>query len=148
MNKASYSSAYQTKRPHQGKKPLGVLIIDDNPSDIRHLRKLLEATPRVHFEIKEAITFEHGCELAIQMRPDCIFLDDYLGPIHRAVETLPALRKIAQNSIICVASSSCNQGLEDDLLDGSALKYLDKDTITAADLRQLVGFVQVARCLV
>ncbi|MBM3155284.1 MAG: response regulator [Chloroflexi bacterium] len=71
----------------EAKKPAEVLLIEDNPGDVRLIKEMLGEVPGARFHLHVATRLSTGLESLAQKEPDVILLD--LGlPDSQGLETL------------------------------------------------------------
>jgi threonine synthase len=117
-----------------------IVIIDDNPSDSRLIRRLLQRTRR--YRVFEAHTGADGIDLVRQRRPDLVVLDLGLPEMDGfgILEALRADERTRHVPVIIISAKSLTPG-ERDRLARETDSIWQKGSFSAADL---VGHV-VAR---
>lgn len=100
-----------------------VLIIDDSA----YIRKLIrDALAESGFTITgEANSGERGIDLAMELAPDVITLDNVL-PDMSGIDVLKALRAEGVHSSVVVISAVAEQSVIQDCLDAGACQYIVK----------------------
>ena len=81
-------------------KKVKILLIEDNPGDVRLIREMLAEVPGVSFELETAKRLSTGLKWLARETPDVIFLDlslsdsqglDTLNKVYAQVKTVPIL---------------------------------------------------------
>ena len=82
-----------------------VLLVDDSPTDITNLRKMLEKNG---FEVLEALTGEAAIEKAASEKPDVIVMDVVMPGMNgfQATRTLSRGAETASIPIVVISSKS------------------------------------------
>jgi PAS domain S-box-containing protein len=102
-----------------------VLYIEDNPSNLRLLTRVLQRRPQV--TLVSATRGDVGIELARQRRPDLILLDLHL-PDQPGDRVLRALRAdpLTADIPVVIVSADAIPGRDEHLIEGGANAYLTK----------------------
>jgi CheY-like chemotaxis protein len=114
-----------------------VLIVDDNAFDTSVIRKLVETA----VEPDEAVcarTIEEAVSAVERFQPALVILDDHLGPVTRAGESISRLRAAGCSSLICVATAFLDPAGRNALLRNAGVLYFDKDEIDGAWLTRMI----------
>lgn len=117
-----------------------ILIVDDNATDRELYRRFLTGDVSQNFDFLEADSAEAGLQLLDGAAPECVLLD-YRLPDLNGVEFL-AERKRRRLSPDCPVVMLTNYGSEElvvDALNGGAVDYLKKGTLTAEILSQRIN---------
>ncbi|MGZ4916766.1 MAG: ATP-binding protein [Halobacteriota archaeon] len=110
-------------------KPINVLLIEDNPTDVRLVQELLSGTPSDHFAIISASTLGQGLEHLSSDHVDVILLD--LGlPDSQGFDTFRAIEEHAPYLPIIILTVSTDEELGRKALLEGAQQFFSKDVLT------------------
>jgi len=110
-----------------------VLYIEDNPSNLRLVQRVVARRPRV--KLLSAMSGRLGLELAREHRPDLILLDLHLPDIPgtEVLEQLQADRRAGETPVV-VISADATPGQIERLLGAGAREFLTKPV----DVKRLI----------
>jgi PAS domain S-box-containing protein/putative nucleotidyltransferase with HDIG domain len=118
-------------------KIITVLFIEDNPGDVRIVRKLLAEAKDVIFELEETNRLSTGLDRLNKGGIDAVLLD--LGlPDSRGLETFIKLRSQVVNSPIIVLTGSFDETLGIEAVREGAQDYLLKDQLDGRALSRSI----------
>jgi len=130
----SGSKETSSKDTPQVLKSVRVLLIEDNPTDLRIIQESLAESKQIHFDITWAPKLEKAIE-HLSMGEIDVILSDLTLPDSQGIETVMRLRKAAPDKPLVVLTS-----LDDDALAIEAVKKGAQDYLVK-------GYVQVYRDL-
>jgi diguanylate cyclase (GGDEF)-like protein len=116
-----------TVQDAQAAATLRLLIVEDDLSSARLLRKLLENTDSIHFDIQHVTTAGDACAVLADHPPDVVILDlglpdardlDALARLENSVHEIPVIVLTGRNDET-LATDALHRGAEDYLLKGS-----------------------------
>ncbi|MGZ4892312.1 MAG: response regulator, partial [Halobacteriota archaeon] len=106
-----------------------VLLIEDNPTDVRLVEELLRSAPSDHFNIITASTLAKGLEHLAADQVDVILLD--LGlPDSQGFDTFRTVDEHANNIPIIILTVSANEELGLMAIRAGAQRFFSKDVLT------------------
>ncbi len=109
--------------------PINVLLIEDNPADVRLVQEILRGSPSDRFTTISASTLAQALERLSSDHVDVVLLD--LGlPDSQGIDTLRAAHKRASHLPIIVLTVSDDEALGERALQEGAQRFLSKDTLT------------------
>ena len=111
------------------KSKLQILIVDDNPGDIRLCREMLQESNTVSWKVEEAHDLAVGRKKAAKTQFDLIVLDLNL-PDSEGINTFYEIRSSANHTPIVILSGRADQALALDAVQEGAEDYLNKDQLT------------------
>jgi PAS domain S-box-containing protein len=112
--------------------PINVLLIEDNPGDVRLIREMLLEARDVSFNLERADRLESGLARLAQGHIDVILLDLTL-PDSQGLDTLAQVQRGAPGAPILLLT-----GLEDETLALKAVQAGAQDYLTKGELEELV----------
>jgi signal transduction histidine kinase/HPt (histidine-containing phosphotransfer) domain-containing protein len=135
-------------------KPIRLLLIEDNPVDVRLVRSRLADSHGVRFEIESVHRLDHGLERLRASRFDLVLLDLSL-PDSAGSETIAHLHREAPQIPIVALTAFNNQDIVDVAVKDGAEDYLVKGTfrtdllvraiLYAIDRKRVRGDLELAR---
>lgn len=117
--------------------PKRILCVEDNPQNMRLVRKILQ---HHGYEIMEAEDGLTGVDMALEHLPDLVLMDinlpdiDGLEATHRIKETLPQLPIVA-------LTANAMYGDEERILAAGCDGYISKPVSKAILLERLIGML-------
>ncbi|MGZ4869483.1 MAG: GAF domain-containing protein, partial [Halobacteriota archaeon] len=109
--------------------PINVLLIEDNPTDVRLVQEILRGSPSDHFNIISASTLAQGLERIAADHVDIILLD--LGlPDSQGFDTFQAVEEHASDLPIIILTVSANEELGIMAIRAGAQRFFSKDVLT------------------
>ncbi|MGZ4883712.1 MAG: GAF domain-containing protein, partial [Halobacteriota archaeon] len=109
--------------------PINVLLIEDNPTDVRLVQEILRGSPSDHFNIISASTLAQGLERIVADHVDIILLD--LGlPDSQGFDTFQAVEEHASDLPIIILTVSANEELGIMAIRAGAQRFFSKDVLT------------------
>ncbi|KPK02041.1 MAG: hypothetical protein AMK71_03600 [Nitrospira bacterium SG8_35_4] len=118
-----------------------ILVIEDNPTNLKLIRSLLGIA---NYEVIEAMDATTGIQLAQQHKPDLILMDIQLPGMDglsatRALKKEPALKDIP----VVAITAHAMQGDEKKALDAGCRGYISKPLDTRSFLEKIHQFLQI-----
>ncbi len=114
--------------------PLKILIVDDSPEDLEHLRRLLLGRDKPQFELVECRDSVSGLAACRQSSPDCLLLD-YRLPGMDGLEFLQELRRRDDDGLpIVMLTGQGDEAVAVAAMKGGAQDYLSKNSLCAKAL--------------
>jgi PAS domain S-box-containing protein len=104
---------------------LKLLLVEDNPGDVRLIKELLRDTPEANFDLHSAPTIYEALTLLSAQDFDAILLDLSL-PDSKGLDTLQAIRDCVPHTATVVLTGSHDQELGVQAVQGGAQDYLIK----------------------
>jgi len=105
-----------------------ILLIEDNPGDVRLIREMLAEVPDVSFELESAGRLSTGLECLAKKQPDIVLLD--LGlPDSQGLETLGKICSKTTTVPIVVLTGLDDEAIANQAVHKGAQDYLLKDDI-------------------
>lgn len=120
--------------------PVTVLIIEDNPGDVRLIKEMLKEAKVRHYMLA-ASTLARGIDLCGQHDVDIILLDISL-PDSRGLETVTSLREEISEVPIVVLTGHNNDELGLEAVAAGAQDYLFKGEINASMLLRCIRYTR------
>ncbi|HEV3050024.1 MAG TPA: PAS domain S-box protein, partial [Longimicrobium sp.] len=114
-----------------------LLLVDDNPGDLRLLEESLAGVPTCEFHTARAGTVDEACLLLRQHRYDAVLLDLNL-PDASGLATLAAVQACAGGTPILVVTGTDDEQTALDALRGGAQDYLVKGQVFGTMLARAV----------
>jgi threonine synthase len=114
-----------------------ILIIEDNPQDMRLARRLLSS--QGHFRIVEAANGRDGLKAVHQHRPDLILLDLMLPEMDgfTVLNTLKHDRALKDIPVVVISAKALNPG-ERDQLQAQTASILEKGTLNRQEFLYII----------
>ena len=119
------------------------LIIDDNASDIGHLRACLHMVAGYEVSVRQASTAEGAIETVRQKQPQVVFTD-HLSPTDTAFSTILKLRAIGFEGPVVVVTSHEGRAKRQQLMAAGAVDVVNKDDLNSALLATTLAKVRAA----
>jgi CheY-like chemotaxis protein len=119
------------------------LIIDDNPSDVGHLRAIIHMVAGYEVVVREASTAQSAVESVAKEQPQVVFTD-HLSPTDTAFSTIVKLRGIGYHGPIVVVTGHGDPVKRQQLLAAGAVAVVDKDELDSALLAKTLAKVREA----
>ncbi len=114
--------------------PVKLLIVDDNPDDRYHYKRLLEKVNGVHWSILESENGTSGLEICKSETPDCVLLD-YILPDIDGLEFLLQLKKMSVSVPVIMLTGQGDETVAVLAMKEGARDYISKDILTPASLK-------------
>ncbi|MGZ4916159.1 MAG: PAS domain S-box protein [Halobacteriota archaeon] len=109
--------------------PINVLLIEDNPTDVRLVQEILRGAPSDHFNIISASTLAQGLDHLSSDHVDIILLD--LGlPDSQGLDTFQTIEEHASDLPIIILTVSANEELGLRAIRAGAQRFFSKDVLT------------------
>lgn len=89
-------------------------------------------------EVRRARTLSSGIDLLIAKQPDLVLLDDYMGPVDRAHDALPQIRRTGYEGPIVVVSGLLNRARKNELLKLGVVEAINKDDLDSGSIGQIL----------
>lgn len=121
-----------------------ILVVEDETPDARRLIATLNILFSYEATIHQAQTLGKAVDAVMQHRFDLVFLDDYLKPTDRAVQTIPFLRRAGYSGHIIVLSGLLDKGRRLELRAAGAGETIHKDDINSARIGEAIATVFAA----
>jgi CheY-like chemotaxis protein len=117
------------------------LIIDDNPSDVGHLRACLHMVAGYDVTVREMSTATDAIE-AVSANPPQLVFTDHLSPTDTAFSTILKLRGIGYLGPVVVVTGHGDPIKRQQLLAAGAIAVVDKDDLDSALLAKTLAKVR------
>ena len=114
-----------------------LLAIDDNPSDLDILKRLVRKVPEWSIEFASCTDPEEGLAHLERHPIDVVLVDYRLGAIN-GIELLDLIRKTGFEGAIIVLTGQGDERLAAEAMRSGAADYMPKSDLTAASLRRAV----------
>ncbi len=114
-----------------------LLAIDDNPSDLDILKRLVRKVPEWKVEFDSCTEAEEGLARLERHPVDVVLVDYRLGAIN-GIELLDLIRKTGFEGAIIVLTGQGDERLAAEAMRSGAADYMPKSDLTAASLRRAV----------
>ena len=108
---------------------LSALLIEDDPEDVRIMRRYTSALTAYDLTIDDASCPDEACERAARHEYDVVFLDCCLGLSSNAPALLQRLRQISPQVPVIVVTGAGDQHLTVEMMKAGASDYLVKDSL-------------------
>jgi len=119
--------------------PLQVLVVEDNPADVKLVRRCLEEEPNGPIDVADAPSLEAAKRYLTANHVDLVLLD--LGlPDGTGVEVVARLREMAADVPIVVLTGRFDVALGIQVLQRDAQDYLVKDELNASTLSRAIRY--------
>jgi PAS domain S-box-containing protein len=120
-------------------KQIKILLIEDNPGDVRLIREMLAEVPNVPWELKSAERLSTGLDYLAKQQPDIILLD--LGlPDSQGIETLKKIYAKTQKIPIVVLTGIGDEAIASQAVREGAQDYLSKGDINGRVLWRVIRY--------
>jgi len=120
-------------------KPINVLLIEDNPGDVRLIREMLSRSINISFEIEHADRLSTGLERLAQGGIDILLLD--LGlPDSRGIESIGKVRASNTDVPIVVLTGLADETIGIKAVHEGAQDYLIKGQVESNLLRRSLSY--------
>lgn len=116
-----------------------ILLVEDNPGDVRLLRGYLAEPGGDHFEITHVDRLGSGCACLSEGQYDVVLLDLSL-PDSQGIETLVKVHAAARSRPIVVLTGVGDEALGMRLVQAGAQDYLEKGTVTGPLLKRSLRY--------
>jgi len=121
------------------KRPIQLLLLEDNPGDARLLREYLRSDEPMQLEVSQVSTLASGLDSLAEKTPEVILTD--LGlPDSQGLNTFTQLHAAAPQVPIVVLTGLGDTQLAAQAVKAGAQDYLNKDEITSSFLRRSVSY--------
>ncbi|MFM1815256.1 MAG: hypothetical protein RLZ98_1951 [Pseudomonadota bacterium] len=117
--------------------PCNILVVDDNAFDLSVLKELAETAVETD-RVACARSLDEAVDRVSDLQPVLVILDDYLGPVTRAPESVVRLRQAGYANLICVATARHDRANAGPLLRNAGVLYFDKDGIDGEWLNRMI----------
>lgn len=114
-----------------------LLAIDDNPSDLDILKRLVRKVPEWSVEFASCTDPKEGLARLERQPVDVVLVDYRLGAIN-GIELLDLIRKTGFEGAIIVLTGQGDERLAAEAMRSGAADYMPKSDLTAASLRRAV----------
>lgn len=115
-----------------------VLSIDDQRFDSDVLRAMLHLCLGREVDVRVATSLGSAMDAVRQLKPDLIFLDDYLGRTSSAPESIGNIRRWGYTGPIVIVSAMLSSKRRRELSDLGAAAALHKDDLNSMELTELL----------
>ena len=115
-----------------------VLVVDDDPIDLRHIETDLLSMSLVRARVILCLTIENAIEAVRHESPLVVLLDDNLGPVARAEESIARLALAGCTAPKVVMSGSVNGRRHDALKALGCFEVVEKDELGPDSLEMLL----------
>ncbi len=117
-----------------------VLLIEDNPGDVRLVEEMLKESGADDFELKHVGTLQAGMRLLSEGCGNQVILLDLELPDGNGLETLRRIAPFAEEASVVVITGSQDERLGIEALKMGAVDYLLKGQIDGHQLRRILHF--------
>jgi signal transduction histidine kinase len=114
-----------------------ILAIDDNPSDLEILRRLVKRIPEWNVEFTICTEAMDGLALLERTPVDVVLVDYRLGAIN-GIQLLEVIRRTGFLGVIIVLTGQGDERLAAEAIRSGAADYMPKSDLTVASLRRIV----------
>ena len=123
---------------HRGAMPIDkILLVDDNPGDLRLVQEFLQERHAVPLQVHTADRLSAGLTMMEQVNPDIILLDLSLPDSH-GLDTFLAFRQRAPHTPIVVFSGNDNEDMALMAIQAGADDYLPKQDVDSIVLLRTI----------
>ena len=114
-----------------------MLAIDDNPSDLEVLRRLVKRIPEWKVEFTTCTEAMDGLTLLERSPVDVVLVDYRLGAIN-GIQLLEVIRRTGFEGVIIVLTGQGDERLAAEAIRSGAADYMPKADLSVASLRRIV----------
>ena len=118
-----------------------LLIIDDNPSDVRHLLAILHMVAGYDVNIRTASTVQGALDAVVSQFPQLVFADN-LSQADTAFATTLKLRGIGYEGPVVVVTGNRDPVKKQQLFAAGVVDIVDKDDLDSALLAKTLAKVR------
>jgi signal transduction histidine kinase len=136
MNRPGVTPAATEKMPFMAHLQ-SILLIDDNPGDVRLVREFLQERALKPVQVHSADRLSAGMAMLADLQPDIVLLDLSLPDSH-GLDTLLALRKQAPEMPIVVLSGNESDEMALRVMEAGADDYLPKQDVDGVVLLRTI----------
>lgn len=123
-----------------------IVVFEDERLDSDRMLALLRAMLGYDdIDVRRARTVTSGIDLLLQHKPDLILLDDYMGPVDRAHDALPMIRRAGFAGPVVVVSGQLTRSRRNELLKLGIAEAINKDDLDSGSIGRIM--VQLAERL-
>lgn len=122
-----------------------VVFEDERLDSDRMLATLRTMLGYDNIDVRRAKTLTSGIDLLIAKRPDLVLLDDYMGPVDRAHDALPLIRRAGFDGPVVVVSGQLTRSRRLELLKLGVADAINKDDLDSGSIGKVL--VQLAERL-
>lgn len=123
-----------------------IVVFEDERLDAdRMLATLRTMLGYDDIEVRRARTLTSGIDLLLQRKADLVVLDDYMGPVDRAHDALPMIRRAGFEGPVVVVSGQLTRNRRNELIRLGAADAINKDDLDSGSIGRIM--VQLAERL-
>lgn len=123
-----------------------IVVFEDERLDAdRMLATLRTMLGYDDIEVRRARTLTSGIDLLLQRKPDLVLLDDYMGPVDRAHDALPMIRRAGFDGPVVVVSGQLTRNRRNELIRLGVADAINKDDLDSGSIGRIM--VQLAERL-
>ena len=116
-----------------------ILIVEDNPGDLRIIKEYFKELSKDKYEIMDSPTLAGGIDLINQYKFDAVFLD--LGlPDSSGLQALNAIRQVCNNLPVIVLTINKNDEIGLESIKHGAQDFIIKDQLSAVSLEKSLKY--------
>ena len=118
-----------------------ILLLDDNPGDLRLIERRLEQLRLGQLEIRKALDLESALQQDRADAPDIVLVDYWLSK-DKGTEIIGALKSVFPYAGFVILTGQGNAEIVTESLRAGADDYLSKDELTEYNLTRMLHYVQ------
>ena len=116
-----------------------IVVFEDNERESnRMLATLRTMLGYEDIEVRRARTLNSGIDLLIAKLPDLVLLDDRMGPIDRAQDSLPMIRRAGFNGPVVIISGELTRDRRIELMKLGAAEAVHKDDLDSGSIGKVM----------
>ena len=108
-----------------------ILIVEDRGLDADRLIGTLRSMFGYDIEVRRANTLNKALDLVLERPPELLLLDDYLGPLDTAVDSIPMVRRANYTGPLVVISGQMDRFRRAELMGKGADETINKDDLNS-----------------
>ncbi len=134
-------------REHKTAGTRNVIIIDDNPTDLAVLEKMVQSSQAPHCQVSSFTTVKDAIDSKEIATADLILLDDRLADGQNAEHSLKALHDANISCPAIIVSSFVSRKRDQKVLRHGAVQFTSKDELNPTSMQRLLAYGLTARGL-
>lgn len=115
-----------------------VIVVDDDPIDLRHIETDLMSMGLVRARVILCPTIENAIAAVRHEKPLVVLLDDHLGPIQMAEDSIASLREAGCTAPKVIMSGAMTGRRHDALMALGCFEVVEKDELGPDSLEMLL----------